>query len=90
MDLELVLCELKSPKRVLTWSHSNWVLQSVDLMPKGEDGVNAAGSLISANSGMMVVLVRPRLALRVLQLLIKIIMFPATVKSKIAISWASD
>ena len=47
----------------------NWVLQSVDLMPKGEDGVNAAGSLIfiSANSGMMVVLVRPRLALRVLQ-----------------------
>ena len=81
-------CELKSPKRVLTWSHSNWVLQSVDLMPKGEDGVNAAGSLISANSGMMVVLVRPRLALRVSN--IKIIMFPATVKSKIAISWASD
>ena len=73
---------------VLAWSHSNWVLQSVDLMPKGEDGVNAAGSLISANSGMMVVLVRPRLALRVSN--IKIIMFPATVKSKIAISWASD
>ena len=63
--------DLRRPERPLLSGVSSNVFSNASvtgtahLMPKGVDGVNVAGSLISSDPGMMVILVSPRPAPRV-------------------------